>query len=63
MLPIENAVVNAVMAKVMDDSFVEYIADSVMELQTRESSALPALRKQLEETERGIANMLNAIQM
>lgn len=62
-LPIENAVINAVMAKVLDDNFVEYIADTVMELQTRESSALPALRKQLEETERGITNMLNAIQM
>lgn len=62
-LPIENAVINTVMAKVMDDSFVEYIADTVMELQTRESSALPAMRKQLEETERGISNMLNAIQM
>ena len=44
-------------------SFVEYIADTVMDIQTRESSVLPALRKQLEETERGITNMLNAIQM
>ena len=61
--PIENAVVNPVMAKVMDDNFVEYIADTVMDIQTRESSVLPALRHQLEETERGITNMLNAIQM
>ena len=62
-LPIENAVVNAVMAKVMDDSFVAYIADTVMDIHNRESSVLPALRQQLEETERGITNMLNAIQM
>ncbi|MDE7003371.1 MAG: recombinase family protein, partial [Oscillospiraceae bacterium] len=61
--PIENAVVRAVMARVMDDSFVEYIADTVIDIQSRESSVLPALRKQLEETERGITNMLNAIQM
>ena len=61
--PIENAVVRAVMARVMDDNFVEYIADTVMDIQSRESSVLPALRKQLEETERGITNMLNAIQM
>ena len=61
-LPIENAVVRAVIAKIMDDAFVEYIADAVMELQSQESSLLPALRKQLEETERGITNMLNAIQ-
>ena len=62
-LPLENAVVNATMVKVMDDNFVEYIADAVMDLQGRESSELPALRQQLAETERGIENMLNAIQM
>ena len=50
------------MAKIMDDNFVEYITDAVMDLQDRESSALPALRKQLEDAERGITNMLNAIQ-
>ena len=61
-LPIENAVVNAVMAKVMDDSFVEYITDAVMKLQGQESTVLPALRKQLGDIERGINNMLNAIQ-
>ena len=62
-IPLENAVVNATMAKLMDDHFVEYIADRVMELQSQESSELPALRQQLAETERGIENMLNAIQM
>ena len=46
-----KTLVNAVMAKVMDDNFVEYIADTVMDIQTRESSVLPALRHQLEETE------------
>ena len=62
-LPLENAVVSATMAKVMNDDFVEYIADAVMDLQGKESSELPALRQQLAETERGIENMLNAIQM
>jgi len=61
-LPIENAVVNAVMAKVMDDNFVEYITDAVMKLQGQESTILPALRKQLGDIERSINNMLNAIQ-
>ena len=61
-LPIENAVVNAVMAKVMDDNFVEYITDAVMKLQGQENPVLPALRKQLGDIERGINNMLNAIQ-
>ena len=51
------------MAKIMDDAFVEYITDAVMDLQGRESSVPPpALRKQLEDAERGITNMLNAIQ-
>ena len=45
------------MAKIMDDSFVEYIIDAVMDLQGRASSALPALHKQLAETERGITNI------
>ena len=62
-VPLENAVINAVMAKVMDDNFVEYITDAVMNLQGQESTILPALRKQLEEAERGINNMLNAIQV
>ena len=62
-IPLENAVVNAVMAKVMNDNFVEYIADRVLEIQGMESSELPSLRQQLAETERGIENMLNAIQM
>lgn len=60
--PLENTVVNSVMAKIVDDRFVEYIADAVMDLQGRESSVLPAQRKQLEDAERGITNMLNAIQ-
>lgn len=47
----------------MDDNFVEYVADAVMDIQSRESSVLPALRKQMEEAESGITNMLNAIQM
>ena len=50
------------MAKIMDDNFVEYVADAVMDIQSRESRVLRALRKQLEEAERGITNMLNAIQ-
>ena len=51
------------MAKIMDDNFVEYVADAVMDIQSRESSVLPALRKQLEEAESGITNMLNASNM
>ena len=50
------------MARIADDSFVQYVADRVMEVQQQESSLLPTLRKQLADTERGITNMLNAIE-
>jgi site-specific DNA recombinase len=60
--PIEDAVVKAVMEKIMDDNFLNKVAEAVMNLQTHESSALPLLKKQLGEVERGIQNMLNAIQ-
>ena len=59
----ETAVVMAVKEMIMDDDFVEYFVDLAMELQGKESSELPALRKQLSDTEKGIENMLNAIQM
>ena len=39
------------------------IADAVIALQEREDVTLPALRRQLAETKKGIKNMLNAIQM
>lgn len=61
-VPIEDAVINAVMARVMNDSFAEFVADAVLDIQSRESTVLPALRKQLEEAELGISNLLNAIQ-
>lgn len=59
---IEDIVVNATMEMVMDDAVVEYITDLVMELQRRENVDLPRFKEQLEETEKSINNMLNAIQ-
>jgi len=61
-VPLENAVINAIMEKITDDAFLEYLADSAIEIQNKESSELPLLRKQLADTEKGITNMLNAIQ-
>lgn len=61
--PLETAVVMAVKEMIMDDDFVEYFVDLAQELQGKESSELPALRKRLSDTEKGIENMLNAIQM
>ena len=61
-IPIENAVIQAVMEKIMDDAFVNFIADSVMELQGTSSPLLSSLEKQLAETERSIENLLDALQ-
>lgn len=46
----------------MDDAFVEYFTDQALALQGQESNELPALRRQLADTEKAIDNMLNAIQ-
>ncbi|MBR3667816.1 MAG: recombinase family protein [Ruminococcus sp.] len=55
-----------VFQKVMDEMFtedmIERIADKVMEVQKQENSAIPLLQKQLAEIEKGIVNMLNAMQ-
>ena len=59
---IEDIVVNQAARLLEDDSLLERIADNILELQKRENITLPMLRKQLAETERGIENMLNAIQ-
>ena len=45
-----------------DDIILDRIVDMVLELQKRENTALPLLPKRLAEAERGIENMLNAIQ-
>ncbi|MBE6771791.1 MAG: recombinase family protein [Ruminococcaceae bacterium] len=59
---LEEVVIGHIKKMLMDDGFVNYLATKAFELQEKESSELPLLRKQLEETEKGIENMLNAIQ-
>lgn len=59
---IEDLVVEQTMRMLFNDTLMESITDKLMELQRRENTAMPLLRQQLAETERGIQNMLNAIQ-
>ena len=47
----------------MDDTTLESLADCIMEEQKKENTVLPVLKKQLREVQKGIENMLNAIQM
>ena len=60
---LEDLVVNETMKLVEDDASMNAIIAKVMELQNQESADLPIYETQLKETEVGITNMLNAIQM
>ena len=54
--------VNEVMKVVMDDKAIEAIVSMVMDLQDRENTSLPLYEQQLQEAQKGIDNLLNAIQ-
>ena len=47
---------------VLQDEEITRIAKMLMELQEREDTALPLLRRELEETEKGLKNIADAIQ-
>ena len=59
---IERAVVRLTMERVLNDEKINKIIDALLAMQEREDVTIPALRRQLAETEKGIENMLNAIQ-
>ena len=59
---IEDLIVNYTMKATMNDEVMERLIDALMELQKKESTEPPLLKKQLAETEKGMNNMLNAIQ-
>ena len=60
---IEDLVVEEIKKVVNDDELIAYIADCVMELQGKSNSLLPCLRQQLAEVEKGMENLINAMQM
>ena len=60
---IEDAVINHLKTVIMDDAFIEQFSSLAFETQNESSSELLLLRKQLAEAEKGIENMLDAIQM
>jgi len=59
---IENVVLGMIRQIIFDDALIDQIADTVMELQDQENTILPLLRRQYAETQRGIDNLLNAMQ-
>ena len=59
---IERAAVVLTVNRVLKDEEIDRIADGILTLQASEDTTIPALKKQLADTECGIENMLNAIQ-
>ncbi len=59
---IEDLVVKQIEKVLFDDVLLEKIADTIMEIQGKENTVLPMFRKQYADIQRGIDNLLNAIQ-
>ena len=59
---LEDLVVAETMKLIQDDAVIDAIVAEVMELQDQENTTLPLLETQMREVENGIENMLNAIQ-
>ena len=59
---IENLVISQTMKLVNDEETVKAIAAMLLDMQERENTNLPLLTEQLKEAQRGIDNLLNAIQ-
>lgn len=60
---IEDLVLMYIRKLIFDDELIEKLADRMMEEMGKENTTLPLLRRNLAETEKGIENLLNAIQM
>ncbi len=59
---IENLVVSETMKMLMDDDMVEAIVSMLMRVQDQENTALPLFEKQLKDAEKGIQNIVTAIE-
>ncbi len=59
---LEDLVIAETMKLIQDDAVIDAIIAEVMELQDQENTTRPLLEKQMREVENGIENMLNAIQ-
>ena len=60
---IERTVVQLTVTKVLTDTAIDRIADAMVAMQSKEDTTIPALQQQLRDCEKGIENILNAIQM
>ena len=60
---IEDLTLEMIRRIICDDRMLDNLADEIINYLGQESSMLPQLRKQLKDCEKGIDNILNAIQM
>lgn len=59
---IEDIVIDRTIKLLFDDNMLEYLSEQAVAMLKSENPLLPQLKQQLSETEKGIENMLNAIQ-
>ena len=59
---IEDLVIQQIKEIIFDDDLIEKLADIVISVQEQENTVVPVLQRQLVKIEKGIENMLNAIQ-
>ena len=60
---IEDIVIKQVMATIFDDECIDRLVKAVLKLQEQENTVIPVLQRQLNNVEKGIENLVNAIQM
>ena len=60
--PLERFVVDTAIKVIFSDEIIERLIDLVMEAQQKENTRLPVLKEQLRDTEKRLANLLEAIE-
>ena len=60
--PLERFVVETAIKVIFSDEIIEQLIDLIMEAQQQENTRLPVLKDQLRDTERRLANLLEAIE-
>ena len=60
--PLERFVVDTAIKVIFSDEIIEQLIDLVMEAQQKENTRLPVLKDQLRDTEKRLANLLEAIE-
>ena len=60
---IEDLVIKKIVVTMFDEDCIDRLVKAVLQLQEKENSVIPVLQSQLNDVEKGIENLVNAIQM